>query len=130
MRMIFRCDPGLSDHLPRAGSGRATALPDWLRAIAFEGAFGNPRPRHSHRQTMPAFRRRDGLWRHGFCCPATSRWIAARFSWDWDIPEPATSGHPRAPLSFHPAAQLAGAPFARGHARPRSSSTVFWTIEP
>jgi len=32
MRMIFRCDPQLADHLPRPVAAR-TALPDWLRAI-------------------------------------------------------------------------------------------------
>jgi hypothetical protein len=50
------------------------------------------------------------------------------FSWDWDIPEPATSGHPRAPLSFHVASQLAGAPFARGEAAAIKFNS-FWTIE-
>ena len=62
MRMIFRCDPALSDHLPRPVAARS-ALPDWLRAMPAKAAFGNPRPRHPHRQAMPAFRRRDGLWR-------------------------------------------------------------------
>ena len=32
MRMIFRCDPALSDHLPRPVPARS-ALPDWLRAM-------------------------------------------------------------------------------------------------
>ena len=32
MRMIFRCDPALSDHLPRPVAARG-ALPDWLRAM-------------------------------------------------------------------------------------------------
>ena len=50
------------------------------------------------------------------------------FSWQWDIPEPATSGHPRAPLSFHVPAQFAEAPFAReGQAALKFNS--FWTIE-
>jgi hypothetical protein len=50
------------------------------------------------------------------------------FSWDWDIPEPATVGHPRAPLSFHVAAQFTGAPFASGgNAALKFNS--FWTIE-
>src|SRR6185437_10928619 len=50
------------------------------------------------------------------------------FSWDWDIPEPATAGHPRAPLSFHVAAQFAEAPFAsNGQAALKFNS--FWTIE-
>ena len=50
------------------------------------------------------------------------------FSWAWDIPEPLTSGHPRAPLSFHVAAQFPDAPFARqGQAAVKFNS--FWTIE-
>jgi hypothetical protein len=49
------------------------------------------------------------------------------FSWDWDIPEPATAGHPRAPLSFHPPAQFPDAPFANGGAALKFNS--FWTIE-
>ena len=32
MRMIFRCDPALSDHLPRPVPARG-AVPDWLRAM-------------------------------------------------------------------------------------------------
>ena len=38
------------------------------------------------------------------------------FSWDWDIPEPATSGHPRAPLSFHVPAQFARRAVREGRA--------------
>ena len=50
------------------------------------------------------------------------------FAWDWNIPEPATSGHPRAPLSFHVPAQFAEAPFAKaGQAAIKFNS--FWTIE-
>jgi hypothetical protein len=48
--------------------------------------------------------------------------------WTWDIPEPATSEHPRAPLSFHHPAQFPDAPFAReGQAALKFNS--FWTIE-
>ena len=32
MRVTFRCDPALVDHLPRPVPARA-ALPDWLRAM-------------------------------------------------------------------------------------------------
>src|SRR5450759_5141029 len=50
------------------------------------------------------------------------------FSWAWNIPETLTSGHPRAPLSFHVAAQFPDAPFARdGQAAIKFNS--FWTIE-
>ena len=63
MRMIFRCDPALSDHLPRPVAARG-ALPDWLRAMPANAHSRDPRPRHPHRQAMPALRRRHGLWRH------------------------------------------------------------------
>lgn len=50
------------------------------------------------------------------------------FSWNWKIPTPATEGHPRAPLSFHVAAQFAGAPFARDEQAALKFNS-FWTIE-
>jgi hypothetical protein len=60
--------------------------------------------------------------------PCDVRVEQGAFSWDWDIPEPATAGHPRAPLSFHVAAQFPDAPFARnGQAAIKFNS--FWTIE-
>ena len=46
------------------------------------------------------------------------------FSWTWDIPEPLTSGHPRAPLSFHVAAQFADTPLANGGATYRRSNVI------
>ena len=50
------------------------------------------------------------------------------FSWNWEIAKPATSGHPRALLSFLVASQFPGAPFARdGQAALKFNS--FWTIE-
>jgi hypothetical protein len=59
--------------------------------------------------------------------PCDVRIERGAFAWDWDIPEPVTSGHPRAPLSFHVAAQFSGAPFANGRAAIKFNS--FWTIE-
>ncbi len=59
MRMTFRCDPALSDHLPRPVPAR-TALPDWLRAMpatAHSDIHGRERP---YREAMPALYRRDG----------------------------------------------------------------------
>jgi hypothetical protein len=58
MRMIFRCDPALSDHLPRPLPARA-ALPDWLRAMpatAHSDIFTSPRNlpgRHSQVEGRP-----------------------------------------------------------------------------
>jgi hypothetical protein len=101
MRMIFRCDPALSDHLPRPVAARS-ALPDWLRQM----------PAKAHSEI------------HGRDIRTVER---GAFSWNWDIPEPATAGHPRAPLSFHPPAQFPDAPFADGKAALKFNS--FWTIE-
>ena len=54
-----------------------------------------------------------------------------RFSWDWALPAlPALtlSGHPRAPLSFHLAEQIAGSPLALG-TQSGITFNSFWTIE-
>jgi hypothetical protein len=126
MRMIFRCDPALSDHLPRPIAARA-ALPDWLRkmpATAHSDLHG--RDIRTVKQCPPFV---DAM-AHGvmILLPCDVSVDRGAFSWDWDIPEPATAGHPRAPLSFHVAAQLADAPFARaGQAALKFNS--FWTIE-
>src|SRR5712672_2362898 len=126
MRMIFRCDPALVDHLPRPAPAR-TALPDWLRAMPAKAQSDiHGREIRTVKQCPPFV---DAM-AYGVmvllpCDVAVDR---GAFSWDWDIPEPATSGHPRAPLSFHPAAQLAGAPFARG-TQAAIKFNSFWTIE-
>jgi hypothetical protein len=126
MRMIFRCDPALSDHLPRPAPAR-TALPDWLRAMpARAHSEIHGREIRTVKQCPPFI---DAM-AYGVMIPLPCDVSVDRgaFSWDWDIPEPATSGHPRAPLSFHVAAQFAGAPFAgEGNAALKFNS--FWTIE-
>ncbi|WP_407178924.1 hypothetical protein [Bradyrhizobium sp. STM 3562] len=126
MRMIFRCDPNLADHLPRPVPARS-ALPDWLRdmpANAHSEIHG--RGIRTVKQCPPFV---DAM-AYGVmillpCDVAVER---GAFSWDWKIPEPATEGHPRAPLSFHVAAQFAGAPFANG-GRAALKFNSFWTIE-
>ncbi len=50
------------------------------------------------------------------------------FAWDWDLPPLTVDEHPQAPLSFHVAAQLAGAPFHDGHSNAIKFNS-FWTIE-
>ena len=126
MRMIFRCDPALADHLPRPTPARG-GLPEWLRrmpAKAHSDIHG--RDIRTVKQCPPFV---DAM-AHGVLIPLPCDLTVERgaFSWDWDIPVPATSGHPRAPLSFHPPAQFAGAPFARdGQAAIKFNS--FWTIE-
>jgi len=126
MRMIFRCDPALIDHLPRPVPAR-TALPDWLRkmpATAHSDLHG--REIRTIKQCPPFV---DAM-AHGvmILLPCDIKVDRGAFAWNWDIPMPATSGHPRAPLSFHVAAQFAEAPFARaGQAALKFNS--FWTIE-
>ena len=126
MRMIFRCDPALSDHLPRPVPARA-ALPGWLRAMpAKAGSEIHGREIRTVKQCPPFV---DAM-AYGVLILLPCDVIADRgaFSWAWDIPEPSASGHPRAPLSFHAAAQFPGAPFAKeGQAAIKFNS--FWTIE-
>jgi hypothetical protein len=125
MRMIFRCDPALSDHLPRPVLAR-NALPDWLRAMPAKAHSEiHGREIRTVKQCPPFV---DAM-AYGVMIPLPCDIRAERgeFAWDWDIPEPETSGHPRAPLSFHPAAQFAAAPFGSGQAALKFNS--FWTIE-
>ena len=126
MRIIFRCDPALAAHLPRPVAARGL-LPDWLRdmpAKAHSEIHG--RDIRTVKQCPPFV---DAM-AYGFTIllPCDVTVDRGAFAWDWDIPQPATVGHPRAPLSFHVAAQFAGAPFARaGQAALKFNS--FWTIE-
>ena len=126
MRMTFRCDPALADHLPRPVPAR-TALPDWLRAMPASADSDIHRREIRTVKQCPPF---VDAMAYGVmillpCDIAVDR---GTFSWDWDIPAPATAGHPRAPLSFHVAAQFAGAPFARGD-KAAIKFNSFWTIE-
>lgn len=125
MRVVFRCDPVLAEHLPRPVPARA-ALPDWLRAMppkAYSEFHG--REIRTVKQCPPFV---DAMT-HGFMIllPCDVSVENGAFAWDWPIPDPATEGHPRAPLSFHVAEQLAGAPFADGRAALKFNS--FWTVE-
>ncbi|QQN65820.1 hypothetical protein JIR23_09115 [Bradyrhizobium diazoefficiens] len=125
MRMIFRCDPKLAGHLVRPFPARS-ALPDWLRAMpATAHSDIHGRDIRTVKQCPPFV---DAM-AYGIMIPLPCdvRIEAGEFSWDWDIPEPQTAGHPRAPLSFHPAAQFAAAPFANGRSALKFNS--FWTIE-
>jgi hypothetical protein len=125
MRMIFRCDPALSDHLPRPVPARS-ALPDWLRAMPAKAHSEiHGREIRTVKQCPPFI---DAM-AYGvmILLPCDITVTSGSFSWGWNIPEPVTSGHPRAPLSFHVAAQFADAPFARaGQAAIKFNS--FWTI--
>ncbi len=126
MRIIFRCDPALADHLPQPIPARS-ALPGWLKDMpAHAQSEIHGRDIRTVKQCPPFI---DAM-AFGFlvllpCDVTVDRGV---FSWNWPIPTPTTEGHPRAPLSFHVPAQLAGAPFAReGQAALKFNS--FWTIE-
>lgn len=126
MRMTFRCDPALTEHLPKPFPARG-ALPDWLRAMPTKASSQiHGREIRTVKQCPPFV---DAM-AYGVMIPLPCDVTVERgaFSWAWDIPEPATPGHPRAPLSFHVAAQFPGAPFARGEQAALKFNS-FWTIE-
>jgi len=126
MRMIFRCDPALSDHLPRPVPARKL-LPDWLRTMAANARSEiHGREIRTVKQCPPFV---DAM-AYGvlILLPCDVSVDRGSFSWSWDVPEPLTAGHPRAPLSFHVPAQFADTPFAsQGQAAIKFNS--FWTIE-
>ena len=126
MRMTFRCDPALTEHLPKPFPARG-ALPDWLRAMPAKASSQiHGREIRTVKQCPPFV---DAM-AYGAMIPLPCDVTVERgaFSWAWEIPEPATAGHPRAPLSFHVAAQFAGAPFAQGQ-NAAIKFNSFWTIE-
>jgi hypothetical protein len=127
MKVTFRCDPALIDRLPRPVPARA-ALPEWLRAMA-------PRvPSAVHGREIRTLKQCPPFvdaMRHGFMLVLPCDVMVApgmQFSWDWPLPALSVQGHPRAPLSFHVAEQVAGSPLAHG---PQSALKFnsFWTIE-
>jgi hypothetical protein len=124
--MIFRCDPRLADHLPRPVPARIV-LPDWLRAM--------PANAHSeiHRREIRTVKQCPPFvdaMAYGvmILLPCDITVDRGTFAWDWDAPAPATANHPRAPLSFHVAAQFAGTPLAQG-GKAAIKFNSFWTIE-
>ncbi|UCI07822.1 hypothetical protein [Mesorhizobium sp. B1-1-8] len=125
MRIVFRCDPALAEILPRPVAARGI-LPDWLRAMPAKAHSEiHGRAIRTVKQCPPFV---DAM-SYGFMillpCDVTVH--NGGFSWHWDTPEPSTKGHPRSPLSFHVAEQLAGAPQFNGLAAIKFNS--FWTIE-
>ena len=126
MKILFRCDPALIDLLPRPVPAKAT-LPDWLRDLA-------PRvPSAAHGRTIRTVKQCppfvDAMV-HGFMvllpCDVTVE--NGQFSWNWALPALTLSGHPRAPLSFHVAEQIARSPLAHG-TQSAIKFNSFWTIE-
>lgn len=126
MKVKFRCDPALAGHLAPPVLARK-ALPDWLRAMpptSFSDLHGfNVR---TVKQCPPFV---DAM-AHGFMMPLACDVHVADgvFAWDWDLPTPSISRHPRSPLSFHGPAQTMGAPF---HVDDQAvvKFNSFWTVE-
>jgi hypothetical protein len=130
MRVIFRCDPALVDLIPKPVPARQ-ALPDWLRSMprhAFSEVHGEDV--RTVKQCPPFV---DAM-AQGFVIPLPCDVTVeqGRLSWDWDLPALAAGHHPRAPISFHAPAQVAGTPFAQPDHAPDQvivKFNSFWTIE-
>jgi hypothetical protein len=126
MRIVFRCDPALADHLPPPVPARA-ALPDWLRSMPSRVHS----PAHGEQvrtvKQCPPFI--DAMC-HGFIiplpCDVTMR--QGVLSWHWDVPTPAVHAHPRSPISFHVPEQVVGTPLHNPD-RALIKFNSFWTIE-
>ncbi len=126
MQIVFRCDPSLIDVLPRPASSREH-LPDWLRRMpqqAFSEMHADEIRTVKH---CPPF---VDAMAQGFVIPLPCDVVVrdGRFSWQWDIPALSAALHPRAPISFHAPAQLAGTPF-HDPAQVLVKFNSFWTIE-
>ncbi len=124
MDVRFRCDPALADALPRPRLARQ-ALPEWLRAMPMTALSDmHDGPVRTVKQCPPFI---DAM-RAGFVMPLPCdvHYADGAFTWDWRLPQPATPGHPQAPVSFHAAAQVQGAPFGAGNL---IKFIGFWTIE-
>lgn len=124
MDIRFRCDPALHATLPRPRPARQ-ALPDWLRVMPMAALSDmHDGPVRTVKQCPPFL---DAM-RAGFVMPLPCdvRYADGAFTWDWTLPQPATPGHPHAPISFHAAAQVSGAPFGEANL---IKFIGFWTIE-
>ncbi len=126
MHITFRCDPALSHLLPRPVPARQ-ALPDWLRTMprhTFSDMHGEEVRTVKH---CPPF---VDAMSQGFIIPLPCDVTVdrGRLSWDWDIPPLAAAHHPRAPISFHVPAQVAGTPLHRPD-QVIVKFNSFWTIE-
>lgn len=109
MRVVFRCDPALIGHLPRPCAA-AECLPGWLRAMPGRAASEMHAGEVRTVKQCPPF---VDAMTHGFVIPLPCD-VTVRngvLSWDWDVPAPVASHHPRAPVSFHAPAQVSGTPF-------------------
>lgn len=126
MPITFRCDPALFDSLPRPVPARQ-ALPDWLRAMprdAFSEMHGEALRTVKH---CPPF---VDAMSAGFVIPLPCDLMVTdgRITWNWALPPLAARHHPRAPVSFHSPAQVAGTPlWVADQVVVKFNS--FWTVE-
>ena len=121
MLIRFRCDPALEPHLPRPTLARQ-ALPEWLRTMPMTAPSDmHDGPVRTVKQCPPFI---DAM-RAGFVMhlPCDVHYAKGAFTWDWPLPEAA--GQPRAPISFHAAAQILGGPFGDDNL---IKFIGFWTI--
>ena len=127
MRMIFRCDPALADHLPRPVPARSALarLAAAMPAKAHSDIHG--RDIRTVKQCPPFV---DAM-AYGvlILLPCDVRVERGSFSWDWDIPEPATSGHPRAPVELSCRRRSLQAHPSRSDGQAAIKFNSFWTIE-
>jgi hypothetical protein len=124
MEVRFRCDPALLEALPRPRPARQ-ALPEWLRTMPMTAVSDMHDGSVRTVKQCPPF---IDAMRAGFVMPLPCdvRYADGAFTWDWTLPAPATPGHPQAPVSFHAAAQVEGAPFGAGNLL---KFIGFWTVE-
>jgi hypothetical protein len=126
MKIIFRCDPTLTEILPRPIPARH-GLPSWLRRMP--GTAFSPLHGHEIRTVKQCPPFIDAMML-GFQIPLPCDVRVERgvFSWDWPLPPLSVEGHTRSPLSFHVAEQVTGTPlFGAGHSIIKFN--CFWTIE-
>lgn len=127
MKIVFRCDPALIDHLPRPIPAREV-LPDWLRRLP-------PRvPSAVHGRSIRTVKQCPPFvdaMQHGFVLTLPCDLVVepgGRIGWDWPLPLPELDDHPRSPLSFHVPEQIAGSPLERGPHQSAIKFNSFWTI--
>ncbi len=123
MQVTFRCDPALAGHLPVP---HPPVLPEWVRDMPRTAPSDlHPAPVRTVKQCPPFI---DAML-HGFVIPLACdvHVRGGTLSWDWDPPPPAAAHHPRAPVSFHAAAQVEGTPFRSGD-QVIVKFNSFWTV--
>jgi hypothetical protein len=124
MIMRLRCDPALEAVLPRPVLARQ-CLPDWLKAMPMTAHSDMHDASVRTVKQCPPFL--DAM-RLGVMMPLPCDldYADGAFAWHWDLPPGTLAGQPRAPISFHAAGQVSGAPFGADNL---IKFIGFWTIE-